>query len=101
MVETSVTEEELRRQAEARAFEERRRVEEHQRKMLVASSEAWFKARRLQRFLRACEATMRKKPGAAGGRSEAWLAWAREEADRLDPMTNGFVAGASCAMGRV
>jgi hypothetical protein len=58
VVETSVTEEELRRQAEPRALEERRRVEEQQRKILFASSEAWFKARRLRRFLRACEATM-------------------------------------------
>ena len=90
-VETSATEEERRLQAEARALEERRLAEEQRRKILFGSSEAWFKARRLRRFIRACEAAMRVGPDPAGGWSEAWLAWAREEADRLDPMTNGFV----------
>jgi len=93
VVETSATEEERRQQAETRALEERRRIEEQRRKLLVGSSEAWFKARRLRRFIRACEVVMRNGGGwgPAGGWSEAWLAWAREQADRLDPMTSGFM----------
>ncbi len=93
VVETSVTEEELRRRAEARELDERRRVEEQRRKLLVGSSEAWFKARRLRRFIRACEVVMRGGggPGPAGSWPEAWLAWAREQADRLDPVTSGFL----------
>ena len=33
--------------------------------------------------------------GVGGGWQERWLAWAREHADRFDPMTNGFL-GAQC-----
>ena len=90
-IETLITEEERMRQAETRALEERRRIEEQRRKILVGSSEAWFKARRLRRFIRACEVAIRVAPDPAGGWSEAWFAWAREEADRLDPMTSGFL----------
>jgi hypothetical protein len=61
VVETSVTEEELRREAETRGLEERRRIEEQRRKVLVGSSEAWFKARRLRRFVRACEVAGRAR----------------------------------------
>jgi hypothetical protein len=92
VVETSVTEEDLRRQAEARELDERRRVEEQRRKVLVASSEAWFKARRLRRFIRACEVVLRGGgTGQDGSLADAWLAWAREQADCLDPMTSGFL----------
>ncbi len=91
MVETSVTEEELRRQAETRMLEEQQRVEEQRRKVLIGASEAWFKARRLRRFIRACEVKMRDGQGPDGSWREAWLAWARGQADRLDPMTSGFL----------
>jgi hypothetical protein len=92
-VEFSATEEERRREVRTRELEERRRIEEQGRKLLVGSSEAWFKARRLRRFIRACEVMLRNGGGSgpAGGWSEAWLAWARNEADRLDPMTGGFL----------
>jgi hypothetical protein len=92
-VETSATEQEWRRLAETRELEERRRIEEQRRKVLVGRSEAWFKARRLRRFVRACEAAVRDGGGAApaSGWPQAWLAWAREQADRLDPLTNGFL----------
>jgi hypothetical protein len=96
-------EEELqRRRAEQRAQdeirqreEERRRIEERNRGWLVESSQAWLKAKRLRWFIRACEAEFRRNAAAlpVGGWQQAWLAWAREHADRLDPITNGFLAG--------
>jgi hypothetical protein len=60
---------------------------------LEENSEAWFKARRLRQFIGACDVVMRNGggPGPAGSWPEAWLAWAREQADRLDPMTSGFL----------
>ncbi len=59
----------------------------------MVSSEAWFKARRLRRFIRACEAVLATQGGSLppGDWRQTWLAWAREHADRLDPMTNGFL----------
>jgi hypothetical protein len=89
-------EEERRRKEEVRKAEERRRqMEEICRSHLEDNSEAWFKARRLRRFIRACEAAFRKEGVSlpAGDWRQAWLAWAREHADRLDPMTNGFLEG--------
>jgi hypothetical protein len=87
-------EEERRRQEEARKRAERkRRIEEGNRNRLEESAQAWVEARRLRRFIRACEAILRKieEPVLAGGWQDRWLAWAREHADRLDPMKNGFL----------
>jgi len=41
----------------------------------------------------ACERELRKDFQAlpVGGWHQPWLAWAREHADRLDPMANGFL----------
>ena len=66
---------------------------ERRRERLVGGSEAWFKARRLRRFIRACEEKVRDGggPRPAGEWPEAWLAWAREQADRLDLMKSGFL----------
>lgn len=78
---------------EEEAAENERELEALRRERLVGSAEAWFKARRLRRFIRACEMAMRSdaRPGPGGDWPDAWLAWAREQADRLDPMTNGFL----------
>jgi hypothetical protein len=89
-------EEERRRQEEIRKAEERkRRMEEICRSHLEDNSEAWFKARCLRRFIRTCEAALGKEGGPlpAGDWQQTWLTWAREHAERLDPMTNGFLEG--------
>jgi hypothetical protein len=74
--------------------EEKRRIDERNRVRLEDGAQAWLEARRLRRFIRACEAALRKE-GPVTGSGEwqrVWLAWAQEHADRLDPMTNGFLA---------
>jgi hypothetical protein len=86
--------EEQRKQGEVRQREEEmRRIEERNRGRLVESLQAWLEAKRLRWFIRACERELRREALPAGGWQEAWLAWAREHADRLDPMTSGFLAG--------
>jgi hypothetical protein len=89
-------EEEQRRMERIRKEEERkRRMEQMYRTSLEEKSEAWFRARRLRRFIRACEAMLQggSRPVLAGEWGKTWLGWAREHADRLDPMTNGFLDG--------
>jgi hypothetical protein len=83
---TEAAEEERRRLAEIRELEEKRQLEERRRRLLVESSEGWFKARRLRRFIRACESVVRNDgvPETPGNWAESWFAWAREQADRLD-----------------
>lgn len=94
-------EEEWRRREEQRRKQEqiqkeaehRRRIEEENRKRLEEKAQAWREARILRRFVHACEAVLRKKgkPFPANGWEGRWLVWAREHADRLDPMTSGFL----------
>jgi hypothetical protein len=87
-------EEGRRRQEEARKREDqRRRIEERNREHLEEGARAWAEARRLRRFIQACERSLQADDGslAAGGWQQGWLAWAWEHADRLDPMTNGFL----------
>jgi hypothetical protein len=85
---------EQRRLEKLRKEEERKQqIEEQNRCRLEESSQAWFDARRLRRFIRACEVLLQSGGGSlpAEGWQREWLAWAREHADRLDPMTNGFL----------
>jgi hypothetical protein len=94
-------EEERRRQEEERLRQEeirnqakrKRRIEEENRNRLEESAQAWIEAKRLRRFIGACQAMLRKneKPSPQSAWQERWLVWAREHADRLDPMTNGFL----------
>jgi len=87
-------EEERRRQEAIRKREERkRRVEEVNRSRLENSAQAWFEARRLRRFIDACELVLTKNQPASPtpGWQQEWLGWARAHADRLDPVTNGFL----------
>jgi hypothetical protein len=86
--------EEQRKREEIREREqEQRKAEERNRERLEESSCAWWNARRLRRFIRACEVVLQKDGQALPVSSwqRAWLAWAREYADRLDPMTSGYL----------
>lgn len=87
-------EEERQRQEDLRRQGERKRqIEESNRHRLEESSRGWFEARRLRRFIAACEAVLLDDHTSlpAGDWQHAWLSWAREHADRLDPMRNGFL----------
>jgi hypothetical protein len=86
---------EEQRRARMQEEEARRRIEEEHRQRLVESSEAWHTARRLRRFIRSCEEMFRggRALSLAGDWQQAWLAWAREYADRLDPMNNEYLEG--------
>jgi hypothetical protein len=90
---TEAAEEERRRLAEIQELEEKRQLEERRRRLLVESSEGWFQARRLRRFIRTCQLVVRNDgvPADPGNWAESWIAWARKQGGRLDPMTNGYL----------
>ena len=83
-------EEAARREAERqRALaEQARREEEERRSVLERQAESWAKSQRLRGFIDEVERRANAKgvsivPGSELG---AWIAWAREHADRLDPL---------------
>jgi hypothetical protein len=81
-------EEERRRKEDARRREEQKlRIEERNRERLEESARAWVEARRLRRFIRACEMSFRRddEPLPARGWQRRWLDWVRKHTDRLDP----------------
>jgi hypothetical protein len=81
--------EEQRQQQEIREREEeRRKAEDLNRRRLEESARAWEDARRLRRFIRACEGSI----GAQGEWQVRWLNWANEHTNRLDPLTGGYLA---------
>ena len=83
-----------RREQEARDAERRRAEVELQRRqaelallrVLEEKAQAWAKARDLRAFIAACEEHL---AGAEWGAK--WLAWARAHADRVDPITGGYL----------
>ncbi len=87
-------EEEGRRIRAAEEAQEREVArEEENRARLVQKAREWKEARVLRGFIRACQRKVEAGPGLQGGRNwgKHWLAWASAHADRLDPMTNGFL----------
>ena len=80
--------EEERRRSEER---ERRRYEE-ELKIQAMDKEiaAWQKSRQIREYVKAVEEVVIKKRGAiqAGSNLDQWLRWARNYADRLDPLTD-------------
>ena len=85
--------ERLRQESLRKEAERRQEVEEENRSSLEAAAQNWRDARLLRRFIHVCDGELRKagKPLEPNGWQEQWLAWAREHADRLDPMKNGFL----------
>ena len=82
-----------RRQEEQRRAEIRRRHEEEQEKVrkLEEETDAWMKAERIRAYAAAVEASAVAKKGSIDADSETakWLKWARDQADRLDPLREG------------
>lgn len=88
--------EDAERQAQRAMWEEQQRreaMELEYRKGLESTAEVWARARRLEEFIAACEAELRRAGGElrADGWEARWLAWAREHAARLDPIRGGYL----------
>jgi hypothetical protein len=73
--------------------ERRKRVEAEHRIELEKSAQVWREANILRRFIKACEQRLVRDGGGltVDGWQREWLNWAQEHADRIDPMTNGFL----------
>ena len=86
-------EQEARRKEEERRkeIERRRRAEEDSRNTLVAMARNWREARLVRRFIRACEGKLWTETQTQDGWRERWATWARAHADRIDPITNGYL----------
>ncbi|HEY9285125.1 MAG TPA: hypothetical protein VIP46_16855 [Pyrinomonadaceae bacterium] len=86
-------EEERRRWQEA----ERRRMAEQERvNVLERHLEVWHKSRRVKEFAEAFERSLGDGQGGLmpDDPEALWLRWARDYADRLDPIKNGLFAAA-------
>jgi len=71
----------------------RKHEEDERRKLLEQAGEQWQRAHRVREFIRACESEIQKQAGNVPPESRAaqWLAWAREYADQIDPLTHGYL----------
>ena len=92
-------EEEIRKNEEAkqraRADEEWRcrEREKQNRERLEKAADEWSKAKRLRSFIRVCDQELRIEKGdfAPDAWQARWLGWARQHADRIDPIKRGFL----------
>jgi len=68
--------------------EQARREEEERRRVLEHQAESWDKSRRLRAFIDEVERRANAKGVSVAADSQlgAWIAWARQHADRLDPL---------------
>lgn len=87
-------EERRREREEARRAETQRRL----RKRLVLAMQDWERASRLHHFCDAVEARCRDLDSAQRDIATTWLAWAREQADALDPLGHDLAALLSSAV---
>lgn len=83
-------EEAERKEAERRRAlaDQARREEEERRRVLEQQAESWAKSRQLRAFIDEIERRANTKGMSIAPESElgAWIAWARQHADRLDPL---------------
>ncbi len=83
-------EETARREAERRRAlaEQARREEEERRRVLERQADSWAKSQRLRAFIDEVERRANAKGVSVAADRElgAWIAWARQHADRLDPL---------------
>jgi hypothetical protein len=81
----------IRQEEERLRAEKRRQIKEEQERLssLVSAAEAWEKSILVRDFINAVEAAARAGyyPIEPKEKLENWLKWAREQADRLDPVT--------------
>ncbi len=83
-------EEAARREADRQRVlaEQVRREEEERRLVLERQAESWTRSQRLRAFIDEVERRAKAKGVSIAPDSElgAWIAWARQHADRLDPL---------------
>jgi hypothetical protein len=86
-------EERQRRQREAEE-QARQQAEQERLDALLSQASNWGRAQRLRAFVQAVEAAAVQLHGVLepGSELEQWLAWGREQADRLDPLTESSPA---------
>jgi hypothetical protein len=83
----------LRRQEEEKRLraEKRRRIQEEQERVssLISQADNWHKSKLVREYVTALEKMSLSGdcPFQPEGNLEDWLKWAREQADRLDPLT--------------
>lgn len=84
-----IWEEDRRLRAEA---ELQRRMELERRQELENQSLAWKKSQIIRNFINTVEQTASEEPDiiAKKDQLDAWLKWAHQHADRLDPLLKGF-----------
>lgn len=89
-------EEEARRQREAmlrrQEEEKRQRIEEARRNRLETESELWVKSQTIHAFVQACESEIIERQGEIipDSPEAQWLIWAKEHAERINPLKNGY-----------
>jgi len=81
----------MRQEEERLRAEKLRQIKEEQKRLsgLVSAAEAWKKSILVRDFINAVEAAARagSYPFEPKEELENWLEWAREQANRLDPLT--------------
>jgi hypothetical protein len=80
-------------QQQEEAAEKRRQIEEGNQKRLEENAKLRDKAKKLRSFIWACEMMLKegRKELPGDGWELRWLTWARKHADRIDPLTNGYL----------
>jgi len=74
-------EKEHQRKIEMRLVEEQRRI----RQKLVQATESWERSQRIRKFCDATVQTIDSLPAEQQGAARAWIAWAIQQAEMLDP----------------
>ena len=80
---------ELEVQQQREALQRQQQIEHQRVEQLIAEAEAWHQSRRLRAYLRAVEDALHRRRDALDESSEivSWLQWARDQAERLDPLS--------------
>ena len=85
-------EERQREEARKRWDEEQRRIEKKRRTELETQAQQWTKSDHLRKFIAEVErrASMQQCSIDFQTRMKEWLTWAKQHADRIDPLKKGL-----------
>ena len=81
---------ELELQQQREELQRQQQIEHERVEQLIAEAEAWHQSQRLRAYLRAVEDALHRCGDPLDEASEMvrWLQWARDQADRLDPLSD-------------